>query len=261
MERTAQTAKGEVAVARAKRRARAETAAASPVQIAPANRNGRETIMEDGLLDLLASGGGAAVGGLAVSVLHKKFDVDREIIGIGAAAIGMFGASQTTGLVRHAALGLAASGIATTIVELIHQWDPEWLRNPDAKNPPTRQAETGDFISREDLQAAIAKMAEMQKVSEAQMAALKEQMRAVVAEAVASASSDALSAEELAHLQTIADQLTEPERAEFVHIETRGDPDIVRRMRRTLLQMPIDEAVAYLRAKVLSRRPRPRNGA
>ena len=226
-----------------------------------AKANGNETIMEDGLLDLLASGGGAAVGGLAISVVHKKFDVDREIVGIGAAAIGLFGASQTTGPLRHVSLGLAASGIATTVIELIHQWDPEWLRSPNPKSLPSRQSEPADSICREDLQAAIGKMAEMQKESEAQLAALKEQMRAVVADAVASASSDALSPEELAHLQAIADQLTEPERSQLVHIETHGNPEVVRRMRRTLLQMPIDEAVAHLRAKVLSRRPRPRNGA
>ena len=224
--------------------------------------NAIESLMQDGLIELIASGGGAALGGAAIAAVHKRFDVDPEFAGIGAAAIGMFAASQTTGLLRHASIGLAAAGISTVFVEVINQWDPHWLRNPDAKpaHPEPRQAYAETKGAIDQLNAAIQKIAEQQEAQAAQTAALVEQIRAAAA-AQAAVADDALTEEELEHLRAITEQLTEPERSHMIRVELEGNPASVRSLRRMLLQMPVDEAVGYLRANLLPRPPRPRNGA
>src|SRR5262249_3293466 len=125
---------------------------------------------------------------------------------------------------------------STVFVEVINQWDPRWLQNPEAKpaHPEPRQAYAETKAAIDQLNAAVQKIAEQQQAQAVQTAAVVEQIRAAAA-AQAAVADDALTAEELEHLQAITEQLTEPERGHMVRVEREGKPAVVRNLRRTLL--------------------------
>jgi hypothetical protein len=73
----------------------------------------------------------------------------------------------------------------------------------------------------------------------------------------AATASDALTPEELAHLEAIAARLDPIEREQLDEVERRGAPEVIRRLKRALVAMSVDDAVAYLRRNAL---PKPRPG-
>lgn len=68
----------------------------------------------------------------------------------------------------------------------------------------------------------------------------------------AAPSTERLTPEELLHLQKIAASLTPDERERLVEVEKRGEPELVRRLKATLVGLSIEDAVVFLRKNVLA---------
>jgi hypothetical protein len=160
---------------------------------------------------------GAVGGAVAVSLAAKHTGIPRQTIALGGASIASVVSVSTTGLMRQVATGVAIASSAIAVY---------------------------DFVC------------ELQRESEAE----KKRNAAPPIEANASPStaapqappSEVLTEDHLAHLQAIANSLTPAEREKLAHMEKHAPAEMVRRLKLTLVGMTVEDAVAYLRSKILA---------
>jgi hypothetical protein len=208
---------------------------------------------------------GAVAGALGVIIGAEKLGVDRERAAVGAALVGLTAAANTTGWVRSIASGVAAAGAALTIAERFSS-SPK----PEAAK---RQAES-NWVTREELQRALAEFAERQAKAHAEaLAELRKGIREVVGEIGSSADAPPPTepveagstvpsttgtepatetpAMSVGKFLEIASQLNDGERARLSEFIGAAPDNALRAAQDLLAQMPPGDAAHYLREHVL----------
>jgi hypothetical protein len=131
---------------------------------------------------------------------------------------------MTKGTVRDVAHGVALGAACIAVYDFVS----EVLRDePDKKSAPKKPPEPRNQQAPEPPVAAPA-----QPVA-------------------APAASDDLTPQELAQLQAIAENLTPEEREALARVEQKSDPAVAKKLKRTLLRMTRDQAIAFLRQNLL----------
>jgi hypothetical protein len=213
--------------------------------------------------ETVAQIGGSVAGATMVTWGAPRLGVSPLKASIGATAVGLITAMGTKGWVRQAAMGAAAGACAIGILE--------WLDDDEPKpvEQPKRQAGADEApLTREEMEQAIARFKEQSEKQAQEMvgelqkvvADLKTELPAMVA-ARSTPEPEQLTAEQLAHLQAICESLTPEEQKQLAAIEERAPAEMLARLRSTLLGLPVEAAVEYLRKRVFARRPPPNGKA
>jgi hypothetical protein len=161
--------------------------------------------------------GGAIGGAIAVSLATRQTGIARKWVALGGAGVGAAVAASTTGVLRQVATGAAIAGGALAVYDFVHEMLDE--TNPAARSRDATAVEA-------PIPAPVD---------------------------TADLSSDLLSPEQLAHLQAIAASLEPAERDQLGRLETVAPAELVSRLKNTLLDLTVEDAVAYLRRNVLAR--------
>jgi hypothetical protein len=165
---------------------------------------------------------GAAGGAWAIAVASEKPGVDRVKVALTGAGIGVVVAGASTGWVRQLAGGAAAAGFALALIEYLRERAAAKSTAVSATAPP----EPAKPVPSEPAGAT-----------------------------------DALTPEKWAHLQTIAAQLDAEEREQLHELEKKAPADLMLKVKRALVSMSVDDAVASLREKLFAKPySRARNG-
>lgn len=210
---------------------------------------------EGSLVTMVAPLAGCAVGTAAIAFAADRFDIEKEKIAVAAIAIGVTMASQTTGVPRHIAMGLASAGIAMGVAEVFRHWK-EKLAPPDAP------------VTHADLHKAMAG-AETRRLHDAQtIASLRDEIAQLKAELAkhgqkAAPKRDAAPAkkpstfmpmvtgEQGKKIDAILRQFDEHDRAKLMGIYESLPKSTVDQMFHILDSMPVHEAVNFVRNNVL----------
>jgi hypothetical protein len=163
---------------------------------------------------------GGLVAGVGATVFAAHFPVRPEALAMGIGTVGLAIASQTKGIVQRAALGFAAAGASMLAVEVIRRLKPNW----QPEQLPQRQA-SNDFITRKELDEILARNA-------------------------------GVPTERRDHLDVVASKLTPQERATLERLRATAPRPIVAEVERQLRAQPVDDAVRFLRERILPNAPR-----
>jgi hypothetical protein len=160
--------------------------------------------------------GGAVGAAVAISLTSQHTRVARKWVAIGGAGVGAAVAVSTTGIVRQVATGAAIASGALAVYDFVEELLAE-------AKPESKKRETAP---RPPTPPEESKPAQ---------------------------SADSLTPAQLAHLQAVAASLQPAERDQLERLEKVAPADIVRRLKITILDLSVDDAVAYLRTNVLAR--------
>jgi hypothetical protein len=129
---------------------------------------------------------GAAGGALAIVIGAERLQLSQEQVAWGAAALGYLVATQTTGIVRELATGLAAAGACIGVLRLVDRKTDAPPRNADAPVEPDSSTDTAAEKTVASLQEISARLSDEEKDRLAEMAAKlpADELRAVEAQVV-----------------------------------------------------------------------------
>ncbi len=173
---------------------------------------------------------GAAGGALAIAIASERTGVNRKWVALGGASVGIVVASSTNGWLKQLATGVVAAGAVIAIVDYLRERAAaqETKAQTSAAPPQSEPAPAG--------------------------------MTPAAAEAAGTPSGD-LTPEQLAKLQAIMEKLDPVECEQIAKLERSAPTDLIRSLKKTLVEMNVDDAVEYVRKNVLAKaRSAGRNG-
>jgi hypothetical protein len=131
------------------------------------------------IVPILAGAGGA----LVAVVGADKLGVNPNVAAWGTAAAGAATALGTSGVVRDVATGVGAAGMCLGALQLFASAKAEAAKKEAAAHKASRRQADGDFITREQLNEALAQIADQQQKGHCDLVSALDDIRKIVANA------------------------------------------------------------------------------
>jgi hypothetical protein len=179
------------------------------------------------MLDMIAPLAGAVAGGVACTVVSNRFHLRREVVGVGAIAVGLAVAGRSRGLAQQLATGLAAAGASVLAIAILTRLRPDWTMFGVRPGTPA-----ADPVTRREMRDALS---QSESAREQQVPAEQPTEPAGAHDTV----------------EAVAYSLTPEERATLERLRQTTAAPIVAQVEQQLRALSVDDGVAFLRTYVL----------